>query len=107
MFRQLLTRESAAPSWGELARVYRTFEARGEIRGGRFVVGPSGERFALADAVAALRKVRDHAGHTPWTVISTADPLTLSGFCQPLLVGASDIPKHLRDRDHEVLKIRF
>jgi ATP-dependent Lhr-like helicase len=80
MFRELLTRESAAPSWGELARVYRTLEARGEIRGGRFVVGPSGEQFALADAVAALRKVREHGSHTPWTVISAADPLNLFGI---------------------------
>lgn len=80
MFRELLARESAAPSWGELARVYRRLEAQGEIRGGLFVSGRSGEQYALPDAIAALRKVRDHSGPLPWTVISAADPLNLFGI---------------------------
>ncbi|HEY3056395.1 MAG TPA: DEAD/DEAH box helicase, partial [Thermoanaerobaculia bacterium] len=51
VFRRLLTRESNAAPWRELARVYRRLEARGEIRGGRFVTGMSGEQFALPEAV--------------------------------------------------------
>ena len=58
VFRRLLTREANAATWRELAQVYRRLEARGEIRGGRFVSGMSGEQFALPDAVDALREVR-------------------------------------------------
>ena len=58
MFRRLLTREPNAAPWRELTRVYRRLEARGEIRGGRFVSGMSGEQFALPDAVPVLREVR-------------------------------------------------
>ena len=58
VFRRLLARETNAAPWRELARVYRRLEARGEIRGGRFVSGMSGEQFALPDAVERLREVR-------------------------------------------------
>ena len=58
VFRRLLTRETNAATWRELARVYRRLEARGEIRSGRFVTGMSGEQFALPDAVERLREVR-------------------------------------------------
>ena len=58
VFRRLLAREATAVTWRELTRVYRRLEARGEIRGGRFVSGMSGEQFALPDAVARLREVR-------------------------------------------------
>ena len=58
VFRRLLTRETNAAPWRELARVYRRLEARGEIRSGRFVTGMSGEQFALPDAVERLREVR-------------------------------------------------
>ena len=58
VFRSLLGRESRLPTWRELARVYRRLEARGEIRGGRFVSGFGGEQFALPDAVGRLRAVR-------------------------------------------------
>jgi hypothetical protein len=78
--RELLARESAAPSWGELARVYRRLEAQGEIRSGLFVSGRSGEQYALPEAITALRKVRDHSGPMPCTVISAADPLNLLGI---------------------------
>ncbi len=59
MFRDLLSRESLAPSWRELVSVYRRLEMRGEIRGGRFVAGVAGEQFALAEAVERLRQMRD------------------------------------------------
>jgi ATP-dependent Lhr-like helicase len=79
MFRDLLSRESLAPSWGELARVYRRLEMRGEIRGGRFVSGVAGEQFALQEAVEQLRKQRDEPKDKRWAVISAADPLNLVG----------------------------
>ena len=58
IFRRLLTREVNAAGWRELTRVYRRLEARGEIRGGRFVAGVSGEQFALPEAVERLREIR-------------------------------------------------
>jgi len=80
VFRRLLMRESAAAPWRELTRVFRRLEARGEIRGGRFVSGMSGEQYALPDAVPVLREVR----RTPPTgavyAVSTADPLNLAGI---------------------------
>jgi ATP-dependent Lhr-like helicase len=84
MFRDLLARESLAPAWSELARVYRRMEMRGEIRGGRFVAGVAGEQFALPDVVEHLRKFRDVSiGETrlhEWQIISAADPLNLIGI---------------------------
>jgi ATP-dependent Lhr-like helicase len=80
MFRRLLTREINAPSWRELTRVYRRLEARGEIRGGRFVTGVSGEQFALPEAVERLRDVRRSAPDGRLVTISTADPLNLTGI---------------------------
>jgi ATP-dependent Lhr-like helicase len=79
IFRDLLARESAAPAWGELARSCRRLEAHGEIRGGRFVEGPWGEQFALAEAVDALRKAREQGPTGEWVVLSAADPLNLLG----------------------------
>ena len=80
IFRRLLTREPNAAPWRELARVYRRLEARGEIRGGRFVRGMSGEQFALPEAIERLREIRrDHADGR-LIVISAADPLNLTGI---------------------------
>src|SRR5206468_5278510 len=75
IFRRLLTRESLDVPWRELARVYRRLEARGEIRGGRFVTGMSGEQFALPDAVERLREARRSAATDRLITISGADPL--------------------------------
>ena len=80
MFRDLLARESLAPSWRELASVYRRLEMRGEIRGGRFVAGVAGEQFALADAVERLRQMREEPAEENLHVISAADPLNLVGI---------------------------
>jgi ATP-dependent Lhr-like helicase len=80
VFRRLLTREANAASWRELTRVYRRLEARGEIRGGRFVSGMSGEQFALPEAVDRLREVRRTDSHGRLIVISAADPLNLAGI---------------------------
>ena len=80
MFRDLLARESLAPTWGELARVYRRLEMRGEIRGGRFVSGVGGEQFALPESVEQLRKMREEPEAENWCVVSAADPLNLVGI---------------------------
>jgi ATP-dependent Lhr-like helicase len=80
VFRRLLGRESTAAAWRELAAVYRRLEARGDIRGGRFVAGMSGEQYALPDAVERLREVRRGGAADRILVISAADPLNLVGF---------------------------
>jgi ATP-dependent Lhr-like helicase len=78
MFRDLLANESAAPSWQELVRSYRRLEARGEIRGGRFVAGVAGEQYALTEAVARLRSAADAADDKP-LVLPATDPLNFTG----------------------------
>jgi ATP-dependent Lhr-like helicase len=80
VFRRLLTRETVAAPWRDLTRVYRRLEARGEIRGGRFVSGMAGEQFALPDAVPVLREVRRTPPSGAIHGISTADPLNLVGI---------------------------
>jgi ATP-dependent Lhr-like helicase len=80
VFRRLLTRESLAAPWRDLARVYRRLEAGGDIRGGRFVSGMSGEQFALPHAVERLREIRRTAPDGRLLTISTADPLNLAGI---------------------------
>jgi len=77
--RRLLARETNVAPWRELAREYRRLETRGEIRGGRFVTGMSGEQFALAEAVERLREIRRSAPDGKLIVISAADPLNLAG----------------------------
>jgi len=79
VFRRLAAREEIAP-WRDLVRVYRRMEARGEIRGGRFVHGMSGEQFASADAVERLRAMRREGRDGRLVVISAADPLNLTGI---------------------------
>ena len=80
IFGRLLARETNAASWRELTRVYRRLEARGEIRGGRFVTGVSGEQFALPDAVDRLREVRRSGRDGRLLTISAVDPLNLTGI---------------------------
>jgi ATP-dependent Lhr-like helicase len=80
VFRRLLTRETNAVPWRELARIYRRLEARGEIRGGRFVAGMSGEQFALPEAIERLREIRRDGAKGELVVISAADPLNLTGI---------------------------
>ncbi|HSB16235.1 MAG TPA: DEAD/DEAH box helicase [Bryobacteraceae bacterium] len=83
VFRDLLAREASAPAWRDLLVILRRMEAKGEIRGGRFVDGVLGEQFALPEAVELLRAVR-RAGKSGETVeISTADPLNLAGVILP------------------------
>jgi ATP-dependent Lhr-like helicase len=84
VFRDVLAREPLAPPWRDLLQVYRRREARGEIRGGRFVHGFSGEQFALPEAVGALRAVRRAPRDGRERVdLSAADPLNLVGILTP------------------------
>jgi len=71
------------PPWRELMVCCRRLEARGEIRGGRFVAGFSGEQYALPEAVALLREARRRAGDAGWVSLSAADPLNLIGILTP------------------------
>jgi ATP-dependent Lhr-like helicase len=80
VFRDLLEREPGAPRWFELLQVLRRLEARGEIRGGRFITGVAGEQFALGDTVRLLRQLRDDGPRNELVVISAADPLNLVGI---------------------------
>ena len=80
LFRDLLEREDGAPRWFELLQVLRRLEARGEIRGGRFITGVGGEQFALGDTVKTLRQLRDDGPRQEFVVISAADPLNLVGI---------------------------
>ncbi len=84
VFWRLLEREAGwLPPWRELLRVYRRLEARGDIRGGRFVAGFSGEQFALPDAIGALREARRKPETGALVSISGADPLNLAGILTP------------------------
>ena len=84
VFWRLIEREAPwLPPWRDLLRVYRRLEAWGEIRGGRFVAGFSGEQFALPDAVGMLREVRRKPASDEWISLSGADPLNLAGILTP------------------------
>ena len=84
VFWRLLAREAEwLPPWRDLLRVYRRMEARGEIRGGRFVAGFSGEQYALPDAVGMLREVRRRPNSGEFVSLSGADPLNLAGVLTP------------------------
>jgi ATP-dependent helicase Lhr and Lhr-like helicase len=83
-FWRLLAREAGwLPPWRDLLRVYRRLEARGEIRGGRFVAGFSGEQYALPEAVGLLRETRRKRLPDQWISLSGADPLNLIGVLTP------------------------
>lgn len=83
VLRELLAREPLAPSWRSLVSCLRRMEARGELRGGRFVSGLIGEQFASPEAVEALRATRrlDDAGDV--VLLAAADPLNLVGILAP------------------------
>ena len=84
LFWRLLRRElDDLPPWRDLVRVLRRLEARGEIRGGRFVADVPGEQYALPEAVAALRAIRREAPDGSDVVLSAIDPLNLSGVLVP------------------------
>jgi ATP-dependent Lhr-like helicase len=82
VFRDLIARESLAPAWRDLLIVLRRMEARGEIRGGRFVSGFLGEQFAKPEAVDLLRAIRRKPSEAPLR-IPASDPLNLAGIITP------------------------
>jgi len=84
VLRKLMMRESdTLPPWRELLKIYRRMEARGELRGGRFVAGFSGEQFALPEAVGLLREVRRRGPRNELVSVSATDPLNLVGIVVP------------------------
>jgi ATP-dependent Lhr-like helicase len=82
VFRDLLAREPHLPPWRSLLGIYRRLEARGEIRGGRFVNGFVGEQFALPVAIEHLRSERNVDKQQP-VIVAAADPLNLVGILTP------------------------
>ena len=82
VFRDLVQRDAPLP-WRELSMVYRQMEARGELRGGRFVAGFVGEQFALPEALESLRAMRREEPAGEEVVLSAADPLNLVGQITP------------------------
>jgi ATP-dependent Lhr-like helicase len=114
IFRDLLARETLAPLWRELLQVYRRMEARGEIRGGRFVSGFLGEQFGRPEAVDLLRHLRRSQDEVQEIVVSPADPLNLTGILlpgprtgtlaqQPLVIA----PLVIANADHHPLRSAY
>ena len=83
VFRDLLAREAILPKWRELVQAFRRMEARGDIRGGRFVSGFLGEQYALPVAVESLRALRRTEPVGEIITVSAADPLNLVGIVVP------------------------
>jgi len=83
LVRELLARERNAPPWRNLLQVLRRMEARGEVRGGRFVDGLVGEQFALPEAVETLRAIRRRPANGELVLVAAADPLNLLGIILP------------------------
>jgi len=83
LFPELLAREPMAPRWRDLVRVLRRLEARGEIRGGRFVSGFIGEQFALPETIETLRASRGREPNGRFVTVSACDPLNLVGILSP------------------------
>jgi ATP-dependent Lhr-like helicase len=89
MFRDLMERETAMPRWRELLGMFRRMEARGTVRGGRFVSGFGGEQFALPEALESLRALREpqalrgRDSVTDVVTYSAADPMNLVGIVIP------------------------
>ena len=83
VFRDLVRRESLMPPWRDVLGALRRMEARGEVRGGRFVSGFVGEQFARPDAVELLRIVRRDGDREQGVRVAAADPLNLAGIVTP------------------------
>ncbi len=94
VFKRLLEREGMALPWRVLLRFYHRLEARGEIRGGRFVAGISGEQFALPEAIGMLRAIRRAGGQESLISVSAADPLNLAG----IIITGPRITAHTSNR---------
>jgi ATP-dependent Lhr-like helicase len=94
VFKRLLEREGIALPWRVLLRIYHRLEARGDIRGGRFVGVISGEQFALPEAIGMLRSIRRAGAQDSLISVSAADPLNLVG----IIITGSRITAHTSNR---------
>src|SRR5215213_5281424 len=94
VFKRLLEREGMALPWRVLLRFYHRLEARGDIRGGRFVAGISGEQFALPEAIGMLRAIRRGGAQESLVSVSAADPLNLVG----IIIPGPRLPAHTSNR---------
>jgi ATP-dependent helicase Lhr and Lhr-like helicase len=94
IFRKMLTREKLPITWATLIRIYRRLELRGDVRGGRFVAGFSGEQYALPQAVELLRNLKRQEPREPLSVLS-ADPLNFQGILTPETRVAPTIRTHV------------
>ena len=83
VFRDLAVREPFTVPWRHVLRALRRLEARGVIRGGRFVIGVAGEQYALPDAVILLREVRREPHDGTRISVSAVDPVNLTGVLLP------------------------
>ena len=93
---RILEREAAwLPAWRDLRRVYHRLEARGEIRGGRFVDGLVGEQFALPEALSALRQIRHREHDGEIVCIAGTDPLNLVGG---IVAAGAKVPAMIGNR---------
>ncbi len=106
VFRRVLEREAALPPWRLLIRALRRMEAAGEIRGGRFVAGATGEQFALPDAVAALRECAKRADDSGVLRIAAVDPLNLVGSVLPGVRIAAHSNQHIALLGGEAVAIK-
>ena len=95
LFRDVVGRETLAPRWRDILVALRRMEARGEIRGGRFVHGFVGEQFALPEAIDALRASRRSNDDTALTEVSAYDPLHLTGIILPGTPTQADAPSEI------------
>lgn len=81
---RVLEREASwLPPWRDLVRCYRRLEARGEIRGGRFIAGVAGEQFALPEAIGLMRQVRRQPLDGALVCLAAIDPANLLGTVLP------------------------
>lgn len=97
--RRLVERESVRVPWRDLLRALHRLEARGEIRGGRFVALPTGEQFALPEAVGLLREVRRRPARGELLALSACDPLALVGVLTPGARVAAQLRNRVLYRD--------
>ena len=107
VFRDVIARESLAPRWRELLVALRRMEARGEIRGGRFVAGFVGEQFALPEAIDALRAVRRTGASVETLPLGAYDPLNLAGIITPAQEPDDALESTLRCRTARLNKSRL
>jgi ATP-dependent Lhr-like helicase len=98
LLRDLLAREAGAPPWRDLLPVLRKLEAQGQIRGGRFVAGFTGEQYARPEALDLLRAVRRAGDGPEIAAASNSDPLNLAGIILP---GARVSPLTIKTNDEE------